>query len=229
MGRNIFFLPCMKVVLCCILSHVQHTTHCHVFKVIYLSHAMWQCVTPQALVSSTACSRLSDRRKTRKTKHFRVCAFSIQRTRLSRSLEQAISYIYLYRRGTWGFTVLRYYIGLFSCSITVILILTCGIAVSSSFCGMRFFIILADGIRWNKIVHSITVPFICVFLSMQYAKQNTAGHKGQCALGLRCIVDVEFSRWRRRSRNFPGYMLYISIDIVLFWESYPQLHKLILI
>ena len=24
-----------------------------------------------------------------------------------------------------------------------------------------------------------------------------------CALGLRCIVDVEFSRWRRRSRNFP--------------------------
>ena len=49
------------------------------------------------------------------------------------------------------------------------------------------------------------------------------------ALGLRCIADVEFSRWRRRSRNFPGYMLYISIDIVLFWESYPQLHKLILI
>ena len=94
---------------------------------------------------------------------------------------------------------------------------------------MRFFIILADGIRWNKIVHSITVPFICVFLSIQYEKQNTAGHKGQCALGLRCIVDVEFSRWRRRSRNFPGYMLYISIDIVLFWESYPQLHKLILI
>ena len=50
-----------------------------------------------------------------------------------------------------------------------------------------------------------------------------------CALGLRCIVDVGFSRWPRRSRNFPGYMLYISIDIVLFWESYPQLHKLILI
>ena len=50
-----------------------------------------------------------------------------------------------------------------------------------------------------------------------------------CALGLRWIVDVEFSRWRRRSRNFPGYMLYISIDIVLFWERYPQLHKLILI
>ena len=79
--------------------------------------------------------------KTRKTKHFRVCAFSIQRTRLSRSLEQAISYIYLYRRGTWGFTVLRYYIGLFACSITVILILTCGIAVSSSFavCGFPSF------------------------------------------------------------------------------------------
>ena len=38
---------------------------------------------------------------------------------------------------------------------------------------MRFFIILADGIRWNKIVHGITVPFICAFLSIQCAKQNT--------------------------------------------------------
>ena len=36
----------------------------------------------------------------------------------------------------------------------------------------RFFIILADGIRWNKIVHGITVPFICAFLSIQCAKQN---------------------------------------------------------
>ena len=30
-------------------------------------------------------------------------------------------------------------------------------------------------------------------------------------------------------KNFPGYMLYISIDIAIFLESYPQLHKLILI
>ena len=29
--------------------------------------------------------------------------------------------------------------------------------------------------------------------------------------------------------NFPGYTLYISLDIVLSWESYPQLHKLIFI
>ena len=33
-------------------------------------------------------------------------------------------------------------------------------------CGMRVFIILADGIRWNKIVHGITVLFICAFLSI---------------------------------------------------------------
>ena len=33
-----------------------------------------------------------------------------------------------------------------------------------------------------------------------------------CALRLRCIVDSKFSRWRRRSRNFAGYMLYFSID-----------------
>ena len=49
-----------------------------------------------------------------------------------------------------------------------------GIAVVGFFSyGIRFFIILADGIRWNKIVHGITVPFICAFLSIQYAKQNT--------------------------------------------------------
>ena len=35
------------------------------------------------------------------------------------------------RRGTWGFRVLRYW-AFFSCGISVILILTCGIAVSSS-------------------------------------------------------------------------------------------------
>ena len=36
---------------------------------------------------------------------------------------------------------------LFSCSILVILILTCGIVVSSSTAVFVFFIILADGIR----------------------------------------------------------------------------------
>ena len=46
-------------------------------------------------------------------------------------------------------------------------------------CGMLSFIILADSIRLNKIVHGITVPFIYAFLSIQYAKQNTVGHKGQ--------------------------------------------------
>ena len=45
--------------------------------------------------------------------------------------------------GVYGIAVLRF----FSCGISVILILTCGVAVSSSSCGMRFFIILADGIR----------------------------------------------------------------------------------
>ena len=49
------------------------------------------------------------------------------------------------------------------------------------------------------------------------------------ALGLRCFVDVEFSRWRRRSRNFPGYMLYISIDSSFLRKLNPQLYKLILI
>ena len=44
---------------------------------------------------------------------------------------------------------------------------------------MLSFIILADSIRLNKIVHGITVPFIYAFRSIQYAKQNTVGHKGQ--------------------------------------------------
>ena len=74
-AETYFSLPCMKVVLCCILSHVQHTTHCHVFKVIYLSHAMWQCVTPQALLSSTACSRLSDSGEDAKDKAFSCLRF----------------------------------------------------------------------------------------------------------------------------------------------------------
>ena len=44
------------------------------------------------------------------------------------------------RRVTWGFTVLRYWF-FFSCGISVILILTCGIAVSSSsaVCGFLHF------------------------------------------------------------------------------------------
>ena len=72
-------------------------------------------------------------------------------------------------------------------------------------------------------------PFWHDVTSAMFASQNnktacmlvfqTVSKQAVCALGLRCIVDIEFSRWRRRSRNFPGYMLYISIDIVLFWEN----------
>ena len=43
-------------------------------------------------------------------------------------------------------------LGFFSCGISVILILTCGISVSSSLAGKGYFIILADGIRGNMIV-----------------------------------------------------------------------------
>ena len=68
--------------------------------------APWNQLTCQdweSLCQKLACSKLSDSRETRKKKargklagrvsflpfYFRVCAFSIQRTRLSRSLEQA--------------------------------------------------------------------------------------------------------------------------------------------
>ena len=70
-------------------------------------------------------------------------------------------------------------LGSFSCSISVILILTCGIAVSSSsaVCGFSSFWLTVFGEK--KIVHGITVPFICAFLLIQYAKQNIVGHKGQ--------------------------------------------------
>ena len=45
-----------------------------------------------------------------------------------------------------------------------------------------------------------------------------------CALRLRCIVDSKFSRWRRRSRNCAGYMLYFSIDTVLSLDRFsPQM------
>ena len=50
-----------------------------------------------------------------------------------------------------------------------------------------------------------------------------------CALRLRCIVDSKFSRWRRRSRNFAGYMLYFSIDTVLSLDSFSRFHKLIFV
>ena len=50
-----------------------------------------------------------------------------------------------------------------------------------------------------------------------------------CALRLRCIVDSKFSRWRRRSRNFAGYMLYFSIDTVLSLDRFSRFHKLIFV
>ena len=72
--------------------------------------------------------------------------------------------------GVYGIAVL----GFFSCGISVILISTCGIAVSSSsaVCGFSSF--------WLTVIGEIrlfTVPFICAFFSIQYAKQNTVGHK----------------------------------------------------
>ena len=71
--------------------------------------------------------------------------------------------------GVYGIAVL----GFFSCGISVISILTCGIAVSSSsaVCGFSSF--------WLTVFGEISVPFICAFLSIQYAKQNTVRHKGQ--------------------------------------------------
>ena len=70
-------------------------------------------------------------------------------------------------------------LGFFSCGISVILILTCGIALSSTsaVCGFSSFWLTVFG--EIMIVHRITVPFICAFLSIQYAKHNTVGHKGR--------------------------------------------------
>ena len=75
--------------------------------------------------------------------------------------------------GVYGITVLD----LFSCGISVILIFTCGIAVlsSSAVCGFSSFWLTV----FSRIVHGITVPFICAFLSIQCPKQNTVGYKGQ--------------------------------------------------
>ena len=77
--------------------------------------------------------------------------------------------------GVYGIAILRF----FSSGISVILILTCGIAVSSSsvVCGFSSFWLTVFGEITS--FHGITVPFICAFLSIQYAKQNTVGHKGQ--------------------------------------------------
>ena len=61
--------------------------------------------------------------------------------------------------------------GFFSCGISVILIFHvryCGII---SLCGMRFFIILADGIRRNKIVHG-TVYLRLPFDTMRKTKHS---------------------------------------------------------
>ena len=46
---------------------------------------------------------------------------------------------------------------------------------------------------------------------------------------LRCVVDAKFSRWRRRSRNFAGYMLCFSIDVFLSLDRFSQFHKLIFV
>ena len=65
-------------------------------------------------------------------------------------------------------------LGFFSFGISVILILTCGIAVSSSLavCGISSFwlTVFDDCLRYCGSV-------VCAFLSIQYAKQNTVGHK----------------------------------------------------
>ena len=58
---------------------------------------------------------------------------------------------------------------------------------------------------------------------------RTEALQAVCALRLRCIVDSKFSRWRRRSRNFAGYMLYFSIDTVLSLDRFSRFHKLIFV
>ena len=75
--------------------------------------------------------------------------------------------------GVYGIAVL----GFFSCGISVILIFTCGIAVSSSsaVCGFSPFWLTVFGE-----IRLFTVLLYCLFaLSIQCAKQNTVGHKGQ--------------------------------------------------
>ena len=63
-----------------------------------------------------------------------------------------------------------------------------------------------------------------------HQRANHADQKNVvCALRLRCIVGAKFSRWRRRSRNFAGYMVCFPIDIVLSLDRFSQFHKLILV
>ena len=71
-------------------------------------------------------------------------------------------------------------LGFFSCSISVISILTCGIAVSSSsaVCGFSSFWLTVFGeIRLFTVLRYCLL--FCAFLLIQYAKQNIVGHKGQ--------------------------------------------------
>ena len=75
---------------------------CHWLPVLFVNNQTDKQISKHLLVfvrvfvSSVACSRLSDSGEDAKEKgtrkvYFRVGAFSIQRTRLSRSLEQAMS------------------------------------------------------------------------------------------------------------------------------------------
>ena len=75
---------------------------CHWLPVLFVNNQTDKQISKHLLVfvrvfvSSVACSRLSDSGEDAKEKgtrkvYFRVCAFSIQRTRLSQSLEQAMS------------------------------------------------------------------------------------------------------------------------------------------
>ena len=75
---------------------------CHWLPVLFVNNQTDKQISKHLLVfvrvfvSSVACSRLSDSGENAKEKgkrkvYFGVCAFSIQRTRLSQSLEQAMS------------------------------------------------------------------------------------------------------------------------------------------
>ena len=77
-----------------------------------------------------------------------------------------------WKRGTWGFTVLRYWAIFFQRYFG-------NLDYNGRYCGiiqrrgMRFFTLVANGIRWKKIVHGIAVLFIWPLLSMvgQYLKE----------------------------------------------------------
>ena len=78
--------------------------------------------------------------------------------------------------GVYGIAVLGFffmqYVGNFDFNVWY-----CGIIRP---CGMRYFIILADGIRGNMIVLGFAGgTVVYVFLSIQYTKQNRVRHKGQ--------------------------------------------------